>query len=188
MHHSNSPPGEPRSEAPAPPDELLPLVYHELRRLAASRLARETPGQTLQPTALVHEAWLRLGGDQQPAWANQAAFFSSAAEAMRRILVDRARRRHAQKHGAGAEHVPVADVELAGQVVDDERLLALDEALSQFEAVNPRKAELVRLRYFVGLTFEEAAEVLGIAVPTAKEWWAYSRSWLRVQMQKQAAA
>lgn len=167
-------------------DELLALVYGELRALAASRLAQETAGHTLQPTALVHEAWLRLGGDTQPAWANKAAFFSSAAEAMRRILVDRARSRKTLKRGAGVEHVPESDVELAGQVVSDERLLALDAALEKFAAVNPRKAELVRLRYFVGLTFEEAGEVMGIAVPTAKEWWAYSRSWLRVQMRKEA--
>ena len=164
---------------------MVSLLYRELRRLAASKLAHETAGQTLQPTALVHEAWLRLGGDAQPAWANKAAFFASAAEAMRRILVDRARRRSTLKRGAGAEHVPESDVELAGQVVDDERLLALDDALAKFHAVNPRKAELVRLRYFVGLTFEEAAEVMGIAVPTAKEWWAYARSWLRVQMRKE---
>jgi RNA polymerase sigma factor (TIGR02999 family) len=185
MHTTTIQPGDHQPGDRVPADELLPLVYQELRRLAASRLAHETAGQTLQPTALVHEAWLRLGGDQQPAWANQAAFFSSAAEAMRRILVDRARSRKTLKRGAGAEHIPEGDVELAGQVVSDERLLALDAALEKFAAVHPRKAELVRLRYFVGLTFEEVGEVLGIAVPTAKEWWAYSRSWLRVQMRKE---
>jgi len=182
-----------KPESPEPgdgasPDELLSLVYQELRRLAANRLAHETAGQTLQPTALVHEAWLRLGGDAQPAWKNKAAFFSSSAEAMRRILVDRARRRGAQKRGAGAEHLPIADLEIAGEVVTDDRVLALNDALGQFAAVHPRKAELVKLRYFVGLTFEEAAEVLEIAVPTAKEWWAFSRSWLRVQMRQAAEA
>lgn len=171
----------------ASPEELLARVYEELRRLAASRLAHET-GRTLQPTALVHEAWLRLGGDVQPAWVNQAAFFSAAAEAMRRVLVDRARKRCALKRGAHAEHLPLADLDLADEIVIDDRLLALSDALEKFGAVHPRKAELVKLRYFVNLSFEEAAGVLGIAVPTAKEWWAFSRAWLRVQVRKAAAA
>ena len=170
------------------PDELLSMVYRELRRLAAHKLAHETAGQTLQPTALVHEAWLRLGGDAQPAWKNQAAFFSAAAEAMRRVLVDRARRRSTRKRGARVEHLLADDIEIAGEIVDDGRILALTDALEKLAATHPRKAELVKLRYFVGLGFEEAAGVLDIAVPTAKEWWAFARSWLRVQIRKTSAA
>ena len=167
-----------------PAEELLPLVYDELRRLATGKMARESPDQTLQPTALVHEAWLRLGADSQPTWENRAVFFASAAEAMRRILVDRARRRRALKRGGGAEHIRADDIELADGAVDDDRVLAVSDALEKFASVNPRKAELVKLRYFAGMTFEEAAKALGIATPTAKEWWAYSRSWLRVEMRK----
>ena len=164
-------------------EDLLPLVYQELRKLAAYKMAQETPGQTLQPTALVHEAWLRLGADRQPAWTNRAHFFGAAAEAMRRILVERARRNTALKRGGGgAKRVKLDEVEIPLVVVEDERLLAVDEALEQFAAVEPRKAELVKLRYFTGMTFEEAALVLGIAVPTAKEWWAYGRAWLAAAM------
>jgi RNA polymerase sigma factor (TIGR02999 family) len=162
--------------------ELLPLVYEELRRLAAHKMAQEAPGQTLQPTALVHEAWLRLGADAQPAWKNRAHFFAAAAEAMRRILVERARRRTALKRGGGAERIRLDEAEIPLAAAEDERLLAVDEVLEQFAAINPRQAELVKLRYFTGMTFEEAASVLGIAVPTAKEWWAYSRAWLAVAM------
>ena len=174
----------PKSQAPLergeppPAEELLPLVYEELRKLAAHKMAQEAPGQTLQPTALVHEAWLRLGADRQPAWKNRAHFFAAAAEAMRRILVERARRRTALKRGGGAKPASLDEVEIPIVVADDERLLAVDEALEQFAAIEPRKAELVKLRYFTGMTFEEAASVLGIAVPTAKEWWAYGRAWL----------
>lgn len=169
----------------ASPEELVALVYQELRRLAAGKLAHET-GPTLQPTALVHEAWLRLGGDVQPAWANRAAFFSAAAEAMRRVLVDRARKRGARKRRGRAEHLPLAEIEIAGEVADDDRILALNEALDRLAQVHARKAELVKLRYFVGLGFKEAAEALGIAVPTAKEWWAFARAWLRVEINKGA--
>ena len=165
-----------------PADELLPLVYEELRRLAAYKMAQEAPGQTLQPTALVHEAWLRLGADGQPPWTNRAHFFAAAAEAMRRILVERARRRTALKRGGGACRLSLDEVEIPIEVADDERLLAVDEALEQFTAREPRKAELVKLRYFTGMSFEEAASVLGIAVPTAKEWWAYGRAWLAVAL------
>jgi RNA polymerase sigma factor (TIGR02999 family) len=163
-----------------PAEDVLPLVYAELRKLAAHKMAQEAPGQTLQPTALVHEAWLRLGADGQPAWQNRAHFFAAAAEAMGRILVERARRRTAQKRGGGATPASLDDVEIPIEVADDERLLAVDEALEQFAAIDPRKAELVKLRYFTGMTFEEAASVLGIAVPMAKEWWAYGRAWLAV--------
>jgi len=167
-----------------PAEELLPLVYEELRKLAAHKMTQEAPGPTLQPTALVHEAWLRLGGDAQPAWQNRAHFFAAAAEAMRRILVERARRRSALKRGAGADHVSLDAIEIPIVAPDDERLLAVDEALEEFAAIHPRKAELVKLRFFTGMTFEEAASVLGIAVPTAKEWWAYARAWLAVQIKQ----
>jgi RNA polymerase sigma factor (TIGR02999 family) len=167
---------------PPPPEELLPLVYAELRRLAAHKMAQEAPGQTLQPTALVHEAWLRLGADGQPAWRNRAHFFAAAAEAMRRILVERARRRTALKRGGGATPATLDEVEIPMAVADDEALLAVDEALEQFAACDPRKAQLVKLRYFTGMSFEEAASVLCIAVPTAKKWWAYGRAWLAVAL------
>jgi RNA polymerase sigma factor (TIGR02999 family) len=165
-----------------PAEELLPLVYEELRKLAAHKMASESAGQTLQPTALVHEAWLRLGGEAQPAWQNRAHFFAAAAEAMRRILVERARRRTALKRGGGADRVSLDEVEIPIFVADDERLLAVDEALEKLAAIHPRQAELVKLRYFTGMTFEEAASLLGIAVPTAKEWWTYARAWLAVEM------
>jgi len=171
--------GEPRAA-----EELLPMVYNELRRLAAQKLSHEKPGQTLQATALVHEAWLRLGADGQPLWRNRAYFFAAAAQAMRQILVERARRRAALKRGGGARRTQLGDVAAPMAAVDDERLLAMDEALEKLAAVHPRKAELVKLHFFTGLTFEEAASVLGIAVPTAKEWWAYTRAWLAVQMRQ----
>jgi RNA polymerase sigma factor (TIGR02999 family) len=166
--------------------ELLPLVYDELRKLAAHKMVQEAPGQTLQPTALVHEAWLRLGADAQPAWQNRAHFFAAAAEAMRRILVERARRRRALKRGGGMEAVSLEAIEIPVVAPEDERLLAVDEALEKFAVIQPRKAELVKLRFFMGMTFEEAAAVLGIAVPTAKEWWAYARAWLAVQIKQSA--
>ena len=161
--------------------ELLPLVYDELRRMAAHRLAGERANQTLQPTALVHEAWLKIGRDEQRAWNGRQHFFAAAAEAMRRILVDRARRRLAAKRGSGIEPLNSDEVELATPGGDDQ-LLAVDEALAKFALTDPRKAELVKLRYFVGLSFEEAADALGIAIPTAKQWWAYGRAWLRVEI------
>ena len=163
-------------------EELLPLVYDELRRLAAFKMASESPGQTLQPTALVHEAWLRLAGREgQAQFQGRTHFFCAAAEAMRRILIDRARRRLSAKRGAGAAKLDIDEVEIAAPV-EDEELLALNEALERFAMFDPRKAELVKLRYFTGFTFAEAAEALGVAVPTAKEWWAYSRAWLRVEL------
>ena len=161
--------------------ELLPLVYDELRRLAAHRLAGEPNQHTLQPTALVHEAWLKISTDDKRAWNGQRHFFAAAAEAMRRILVDRARRRLAAKRGAGEACLDADELDLPAPAPDNQ-LLAVNEALEKFAALEPRKAELVKLRYFVGLTFEEAAEALGIAVPTAKEWWAYARAWLRVEI------
>ena len=170
--------------APQSAAELLPVVYDELRRLAGARLAQEKPGQTLQPTALVHEAWLRLSGDEGVRFANRAHFFAAAAEAMRRILVERARQRTALKRGGGAGRVSLAELEIPIAEVDDERLLAVDEALEKLAALEPPMAELVKLRYFTGMTFEEAAAVLGIAVRTAKERWAFARAWLAVELRR----
>ena len=170
--------GDPKAAA-----ELLPIVYSELRRLAVSRLAGESGTQTLQPTALVHEAWLRLaGGDGEKEFANRAHFFAAAAEAMRRILIERARRRLAAKRGSGAEKLDLDEMEIASPMADDEALLCLNEALEKLATQDSRKAELVKLRYFVGMNYDEAAAALGIAVPTAKQWWAYARAWLAVEM------
>jgi RNA polymerase sigma factor, TIGR02999 family len=172
--------GDPRA-----PDELLPLVYGELRRLAAAKLAREAPGQTLQPTALVHEAWLRLGGDQQPAWENRAHFFFAAAEGMRRILIDNARRKKALRHGGALARVNASDTGFdlaAASTTPDDELLLVNEALDALAAHDSRKAELVKQKYFVGLTLEEAARVLGISERTAKRDWAYARAWLLTEI------
>ena len=163
-------------------EELLPIVYDELRRLAAQKMASEAAGHTLQPTALVHEAWLRLGGSDAPSFQNRAHFFGAAAEAMRRILIERARRRVAAKRGAGAAMVDLNEIEISSPLADDDQLLAVNEALEKFAALDPRKAELVKLRYFVGMSFEEVSTALGIAVPTAKQWWAYARAWLTVEL------
>ncbi len=173
--------GDPKASA-----ELLPLVYGELRRLATYKMSNEAAGHTLQPTALVHEAWLRLGGDDAPSFQNRSHFFSAAAEAMRRILIEHARRRLAAKRGAGVEVVQLDELEISSPAANDDQLLAMNEALEKFAAFDPRKAELVKLRYFVGLNFEETAAALGIAVPTAKQWWAYSRAWLTVEMRGSA--
>ena len=162
-------------------DELLPLVYEELRRLAASKMANEAAGNTLQPTALVHEAWLRLVGNENPKFAGRSHFFAAAAEAMRRILIENARRKRALRHGGGQQRLDIEEVNVAAGVKDDE-LLALDEALDKFAAHEREKAELVKLRYFAGLSFEEAAEILGVSIPTAKRWWAYARAWLFQEM------
>ncbi len=158
------------------------MVYSELRRIAGQKMSGEMPGQTLQPTALVHEAWLRLGADAQPTWQNRAHFFAAAAEAMRRILVDRSRRRKAAKRGSGIVALDVDEIEIPAPVADDDTLLRLNEALDKLAKIDPRKAEMVKLRYFVGMTFDETAAALGIAVPTAKQWWAYARAWLAVEM------
>lgn len=163
------------------PNELLPLVYEELRKLAAARMRGGT-SHTLQPTALVHEAWLRLGGDQQPRWQDRTHFFAAAAEAMRHILIDRARRRQARRHGGGQQRIDIDDVEVVSEA-DDERLLAINEAVEKLAAADAPKAELVKLRYFVGMTIAEAADALGISEPTANRWWAYARTWLQREME-----
>ena len=157
---------------------LLPLVYDELRRLAAQKLAHEKPGQTLQATALVHEAYLRLvGGDPAKSWNGRGHFFAAAAEAMRRILVENARRRRSLKRGGGLVRRDLDDLQLAAPEPAED-LLALDDALNRLAAVDPVKAELVKLRYFAGMTIEEAADALGMSSATAKRYWAYARAWL----------
>jgi RNA polymerase sigma factor (TIGR02999 family) len=163
-------------------DELLPVVYNELRRLAAHKMANEPVGHTLQPTALVHEAWLKLVDSSSQSWQNRAHFFGAAAEAMRRILIARARRKGRQRRGSGAEHLDLDELEIASPAPDDQ-LLVLNDALDRFAALEPQQAELVKLRYFVGLKIEEAAEVLGISKATAKRWWAYARAWLFNEIQ-----
>lgn len=166
--------------------DLLPLVYEELRRLAAAKMARESAGLTLQPTALVHEAWLRLGGDAQPQWANRAHFFAAAAESMRRILIDQARRRRAARHGGDLVRVnaDATGFELFIPVEQDEELLLVHEALERLAEIEPRKAELVKQKYFVGMTLEDAAELLGISHSTAHRDWAYARSWLFAEVKR----
>ena len=162
---------------PQAAEQLLPLVYDELRKLAAQKLACEAPGQTLQATALVHEAYLRLVGDAPSPWDSRGHFFAAAAEAMRRILIDKARQKRRPKHGGQCRRVHLDDVSASvGQPADD--LLALDEALSALAAVAPRKAELVKLRFYAGLTIPEAAAALGISEATAQRDWTYARTWL----------
>ena len=158
-------------------DALLPLVYNELRRLAAHMMASERPGQTLQATALVHEAWLRIGGSDAKAWDGRRHFFAAAAEAMRRILVEAARRKKRLKHGGNVARVEIDAVALPAPMPDDE-LLALDEALTRLAEVNPQGAEVVKLCFFVGLTQEQAAKELGVSVSTVERLWAYARAWL----------
>src|SRR5262249_30795110 len=172
---------------PSAADQLLPLVYDELRKLAAQKLAHEKPGQTLDATALVHEAYLRLVDTAQaPHWNSRGHFFAAAAEAMRRILVDSARRKHRAKHGAGRARVDLEGLEVAAPERRDD-LLALDEALSQLAATDPQAAELVKLRYFAGFTTRQAAEALGISPRTADFLWAYARSWLLAKIEGENA-
>ena len=162
--------------------QLLPLVYQELRKLAAHKMAGQAAGHTLQTTELVHEAWLRLAGNEEVPFAGRAHFFAAAAEAMRHILIDSARRKRALRHGGGLARVDVESIEIAAPANDDE-LLAVHEALDKLAAEEPQKAEVVKLRYFVGMTFEEAAETLGISVATAKRHWTYARAWLYEEIQ-----
>jgi len=167
-------------------NELLPLVYEELRRLAAAKMASENPGQTLQATALVHEAWLRLAGDANRKWNDRTHFFAAAAEAMRRILVDNARRKGAQRHGGGQQRLELPDLaEPPGPNAD--QLLMVNDALDKFAELDAQTAELVKLRYFVGMTIEETAEALGISKATAKRDWDYARAWLYEEIRTQRA-
>lgn len=173
-------PGENRAA-----EELLPLVYNELRRLAAWRLANERPGQTLQATALVHEAYLRLVGKAEPQWEGQRHFFAAAAEAMRRILVENARRKKRLKRGGHLERVEVEEADIPSPMPDDD-LLALDEALNRLATVEPQAAELVKLCFFVGLTQEQAAKQLGISISTVERTWAFARAWLFREIQRES--
>lgn len=176
-------PADPAQEAdPQPAEQLLPLVYAELRRLARHLMARESATHTLEPTALVHEAWLRVAQSTGLGWNSRNHFFMAAATAMRRILIERARRRQAAKRGSGQRPLHLGEWEIPSPAPDDDQLLAVHEALEKLALVDLRKAQLVKLRYFVGLNFEETAAALGIAVPTAKQWWAYARAWLTVEL------
>ena len=171
---------------PGAASQLLPLVYDELRQLAAQQLAHQAPGQTLQPTALVHEAYLRLvastrPGEDDTSWDSRGHFFAAAAEAMRHILVDNARRKHAVKRGGGARRVPLEEFHRVAESPED--LLDLDDALTRFTAEEPDKARLIQLRFFAGLTTSEAAAALGISVATAERWWTFARTWLYSDLQ-----
>ena len=158
--------------------KLLPLVYDELRKLAAWKMASESPGQTLQPTALVHEAWLRMVGDDEPQWDSRGHFFAAAAEAMRRILVDNARRKGSLKRGGDRSQLDIDVESLSAAPETFEDLLALDEALNQLAMADPEAAQLVKLRYFAGLSLEESAKILNVSPRTADRFWAYARAWL----------
>jgi RNA polymerase sigma factor (TIGR02999 family) len=167
---------------PKAAEQLLVLVYDELRRLAASKLALESAGQTLQPTALVHEAWLRLVGDQSPSFKDRTHFFRASAEAMRHILIDRARRKKTERHGGSYRRIDFDEFDVATPPAD-EQLLVVNDALDKLAVEHPVQAELVKLRYFAGLTNEEISEVLGISVSTVKNYWAFSRAWLLNEIQ-----
>jgi RNA polymerase sigma factor (TIGR02999 family) len=162
---------------PKAADQLLPLVYEELRRLAAQKMAHEAAGQTLQPTALVHEAWLRLVGSRDQQWNSRGHFFAAAAEAMRRILIDNARRKNRLRHGQGLARVDLDQVDVAIHS-DDDTLIRVDEALQKLATEDPVKAELVKLRFFIGLSIAEAGQALGLSESTARRYWAYARAWL----------
>ena len=173
---------------PSAAEQLLPLVYDELRKLASLKLAQEKPGQTFQATALVHEAYLRLvGSGDVDRWDHRGHFFAAAAEAMRRILIDRARQKQTCKAGGGRNRLNLDDIEQAFEEGNGDRLIALDAALQQLEAEDPRKAELVKLRFFAGLTVEQAAAALGVSTSTAEKDWTYARSWLRVAIDRISA-
>jgi len=182
-------------EQPEPPDQkerasdLLPLVYDELRQLARARMARESSPQTLQPTALVHEAYLRVAGDDAPKWDRKGHFFAAAAIAMRRILVERARHYQRLKHGAEHQHVPLeTDLDHGAEGADLTDVIAVDEALTRLEGIDPRKAQVVMLRYFVGLSVEETATALNLSPATIKNEWAFARVWLHRQLSERATA
>lgn len=158
-------------------EDLLPLVYDELRRLAAMRMAREAAGQTLQPTALVHEAWVRMVEDGSRTWENRAHFFGAASEAMRRILIERARRKSRLKHGGGREHVSLENIEVA-DILPDEKILLVDEALERLKADDPETARIVVLKFFGGLTNEEIVQITGTSDRTVRRQWNYAKTWL----------
>jgi RNA polymerase sigma factor (TIGR02999 family) len=162
---------------PTAAEQLLTLVYGDLRRLAASKLAREDPGQTLQPTALVHEAWLNLVGDRNPSFKDRAHFFRASAEAMRHILIDRARRKKTVRHGGGYQRIDFEDFDVTSPSADDQ-VLAINEALDELATEYPVQAEVVKLRYFGGLTNAEVSDALGVSLSTVKNYWAFSRAWL----------
>jgi len=166
--------------------DLLPLVYDELRRLAAARLANEQPGQTLQPTALVHEAWLRLTADQNARWSGRGHFFAAAAEAMRRILIDNARRKNAQKRGAGAYRIDLDGLTIATET-ESSTLLLVNEALELLAKEDAESAQVVKLRFFLGLNNQEAAQVIGVSERTVKRQWAFARAWLYDQLRREMA-
>lgn len=169
-------------------EELLPLVYDDLRQLAAARLAHEKPGQTLQATALVHDAYIRLvGADQNQSWDSRGHFFAAAAEAMRRILVELARKKARTRHGGGLRREDLAEAEVADSA-DDEQILLLDEALTRLAAARPQAADLVKLRFFSGLTVEEAAAMLNLSERTARRLWLFARAWLRREMERDSDA
>jgi RNA polymerase sigma factor (TIGR02999 family) len=171
---------------PKAADELLPLVYAELRKLAAYKMAHSAAGHTLQPTALVHEVWMRLVGSDNPTFENRAHFFAAAAEAMRHFLIDNARRKLARRHGGGLQRVDLENVDIA-LPADEDHLLALNDALDQLVASSPQQAEVVKLRFFVGMTAAESAEVLGLSERTVKQYWAYAKTWLYREIQSKKA-
>jgi RNA polymerase sigma factor (TIGR02999 family) len=175
--------GAVRQGDPAAAEQLLPLVYEELRKLAAHKMAREAPGQTLQPTALVHEAWLRLSQESHPTWKNREQFYAMSAEVMRRILVDRARRRRTRKHGGDLERVAWDAVEppVPG---DDALVIEVHEALEELAAEDPGKAAVVKLRFFVGLENAEVAALLGVSEKTVQRHWAFAKAWLYRAMRR----
>ena len=170
---------------PKAADQLLPLVYEELRRLAAQKMAHEAEGQTLQPTALVHEAWLRLVGSRDQRWNSRGHFFAAAAEAMRRILIDNARRKNRLRHGKGLARVDLDRVDVAIHS-DDDTLIRMDDALGKLAREDPVKAELVKLRFFIGLSIADAGQALGLSESTAKRYWTYARAWLYEELKGDA--
>ena len=166
---------------PKAANELLPLVYQELRRLAAGKMANELPGQTLQPTALVHEAWMRLVGDANPRFDGRGHFFAAAAEAMRRILIERARRRQRIRHGGGMERVDLDKVQIPN-VAEDEKLLQVHEMLGALEAADPTEAQVVKMKFFLGMKLEEIATVLDVSEKTVQRHWTHAKSWLYLRI------
>ena len=190
---SNNPQADDMSEAtvmldaieagdPKAAEQFLVLVYDELRRLAAAKLADVAPGQTLQPTALVHEAWLRLVGDRNPSFKDRTHFFRASAEAMRHILIDNARRKKTMRHGGGYQRIDFEDFNMASPSADDQ-VLAINEALDKLASEHPVQAEVVKLRYFAGLTNDQVSEVLGVSISTVKNYWTFSRAWLLGQIE-----